>query len=125
MIRSVGRVKPASGGYQRQPYRSVIAVADLLGTYFNNPDPLVDGNFPVDDRGRKHQQNPPSCTACHGSVISATVPWDFPAYQPDCAACHANDFQREGDHIGGSSGTVSQNRNCGGSGCHSASSRGW
>jgi predicted CXXCH cytochrome family protein len=57
------------------------------------------------------------CTACH-SNNTETVTWPYSAFAPDCAACHANDFASESDHIGGSSGTVSQNRNCGGSGCH-------
>jgi hypothetical protein len=48
------------------------------------------------------------------------LPFDYPfnQYAPDCAACHANDFESKDDHIGGKNGTVSQNRNCAGSGCH-------
>jgi hypothetical protein len=65
----------------------------------------------------------PGCIACHGPVISGTVPWPFAQYQPFCAACHANDFERKGDHIGGENGTVAQNRNCAGSGCHRVSDR--
>jgi hypothetical protein len=59
------------------------------------------------------------CTACHQSNSEA-VSWPFPAYVPDCAGCHANDFDRKGKHIGGENGTVSQNRDCsgGGTGCH-------
>jgi hypothetical protein len=33
-----------------------------------------------------------ACTDCHGAN-SETVTWSFPAYQPDCAACHANDYK--------------------------------
>lgn len=77
------------------------------------------GNYPGD-----HRRNP-GCTQCHGATISAVIPWRWPQYAPDCAACHAGDFQREGDHIGGSNGTVAQNRNCGGSGCHRVSDRGF
>ena len=57
------------------------------------------------------------CSACHLNNTE-TVNWPHPAFIPDCAGCHANDFRSEGDHIGGNSGTVSQNRNCAGSGCH-------
>ena len=77
------------------------------------------GNYPGDHR------IDPGCTGCHGPTISATIPWPFPQYQPFCAACHANDFRREGDHIGGSNGTVEQNKNCGASGCHRVSSSGF
>jgi len=41
-------------------------------------------------------RNPLACTDCHGGN-SATVTWPFPAYQPDCAACHAGDY-KEGPH---------------------------
>ena len=50
------------------------------------------------------------------SSIDLPFAWPFPAYAPHCAACHANDFRREGDHIGGDNGTVAQNQNCGQSG---------
>lgn len=33
-----------------------------------------------------------ACTACH-QANSEPVNWQFPAYQPDCAGCHANDFE--------------------------------
>jgi hypothetical protein len=32
------------------------------------------------------------CTACH-QTNSEQVVWSAPAYAPDCAACHANDFE--------------------------------
>jgi hypothetical protein len=73
------------------------------------------GNYPGNHR------RDPGCNGCHGSVISSTIPWPYPQYAPDCAACHANDFKRKGKHIGGENGTVSQNRNCAGSGCHRVS----
>jgi hypothetical protein len=46
-------------------------------------------------------------------------------YAPYCAACHANDFERKGDHIGGQNGTVEQNKDCsnGGRGCYRVSDR--
>ena len=75
------------------------------------------GNYPGDHR------RDPGCNACHGNTISATIPYRWPQYAPDCASCHANDFDRKGDHIGGENGTVSQNRNCAGSGCHRVSDR--
>ena len=70
------------------------------------------GNYP----GRHRRE--PSCSTCHGSPISATIPYRWTQYAPFCAACHANDFERKGDHIGGENGTVAQNQNCAGSGCH-------
>jgi hypothetical protein len=75
------------------------------------------GNYPGNHRVD------PGCIACHGPVISGTVPWPFAQYEPFCAACHANDFERKGDHIGGENGTVAQNKNCAGSGCHRVSDR--
>jgi predicted CXXCH cytochrome family protein len=80
-------------------------------------DPL--GNYPGD-----HRRNP-GCNGCHGNTISANIPWRWPEYAPFCAACHAGDFEREGDHNGGDNGTVAQNRNCGGSGCHRVSDSGF
>ena len=65
-----------------------------------------------------------ACTQCHQGN-SEIVNWPFPVYQPDCAGCHANDFERKGDHNGGENGTVSENRNCGDSGCHNISGREW
>jgi hypothetical protein len=60
-----------------------------------------------------------SCSDCHASN-SQLVPWPAPAYAPDCAACHANDYD-PGEHRG----TLSQNRDCAGSGCHRVSDRDW
>jgi hypothetical protein len=77
------------------------------------------GNYPGDHR------NDPGCTGCHGSTISSTIPWRYSQYQPHCAACHANDFRRKDDHIGGENGTIEQNKNCGQSGCHRVTSREW
>jgi len=55
------------------------------------------------------------CNDCHTSNAQA-VPWPFPAYAPDCAACHASDY-RPGPHRNAS---VSQLRDCAGS-CHQSS----
>ena len=71
-----------------------------------------------------HRVNP-GCSACHGSNISSTFSWPFSRYAPFCAGCHANDFASQSDHIGGRSGTVEQNKNCGRSGCHSINDRNW
>ena len=73
------------------------------------------GEYPGDHR------RDPGCNTCHGSPISATIPYRWTQYAPFCAACHANDFESEGKHIGGKSGTVAQNRNCADSGCHRVS----
>lgn len=75
------------------------------------------GNYPGNHRVD------PGCNQCHGNNISSSIPWPFAQYAPDCAACHANDFESESDHIGGKNGTVEQNRNCATSGCHKVSDR--
>ena len=33
-----------------------------------------------------------ACNACH-VTNSQTMVWKFPAYKPDCAACHADKFR--------------------------------
>ncbi|HET6473301.1 MAG TPA: cytochrome c3 family protein, partial [Pseudomonadales bacterium] len=71
-------------------------------------------NYPGDHRG-----NPP-CTACH-TTNAEVVPWPYPAYQPDCAGCHAADY-RPGAH---GNKSVSVNRDCGSSGCHRVSASSW
>lgn len=79
------------------------------------------GNYPGDHR------RDPGCTGCHkGSIGGGINSGNYPnqlQYAPDCAGCHANDFESESDHIGGKNGTVSQNRNCAGSGCHKVGDR--
>jgi len=55
------------------------------------------------------------CIACHQSNTQ-TATWTTPAYRPDCAGCHANDYV-PGEHQGWS---VSRNRNCAGT-CHKSS----
>jgi hypothetical protein len=75
------------------------------------------GNYPGDHR------RDPGCTGCHGDTISSSIPWPAPQYAPFCAACHANDFRSKDKHIGGKNGTVEQNKNCAGSGCHRVSSK--
>lgn len=73
------------------------------------------GNYPGDHR------SDPGCSGCHGGSVDLPFIYPFDQYEPECAACHARDFERKGDHIGGESGTVEQNKNCAGSGCHRVS----
>jgi hypothetical protein len=68
------------------------------------------GNYPGDHRGN------PTCNQCHTSNAE-TIPWPAPSYQPDCAGCHADDYE-PGAHDRAS---VSTMRNCAGS-CHLQSS---
>jgi hypothetical protein len=61
-----------------------------------------------------------TCTSCH-TANSQQITWPFPAYQPDCAGCHANDFE-SGPHKKYESPTtvnytVSELRDCSGA-CH-------
>ncbi|NOR43651.1 MAG: hypothetical protein GQ572_09975, partial [Gammaproteobacteria bacterium] len=70
------------------------------------------GNYPGD-----HWRDP-GCSVCHGSSINPTFVYPSPTYATFCAACHERDFKPKGKHIGGESGTVEQNKNCAGSGCH-------
>jgi predicted CXXCH cytochrome family protein len=84
-------------------------------------------NFKHDPNGDypgNHRRDP-GCNGCHGNTISASIPWPRSQYAPFCAACHASDFKRKDKHIGGENGTVAQNKNCGGSGCHRVSDRGF
>ncbi|MBL1274872.1 MAG: hypothetical protein COB30_002180 [Ectothiorhodospiraceae bacterium] len=85
-------------------------------TSFNH-DPS--GNYPGDHRKKL------ACGACHGNVVTTPFAYPFSQYAPFCAACHKNDFEREGDHIGGKNGSVAQNKDCsgGGRGCHRVSDR--
>lgn len=79
------------------------------------------GDYPGDHR------NDPGCSGCHGSTIATPFVYPSPQYAPFCAACHEGDFRREGDHNGGSNGTVEQNKDCsgGGRGCHKITSSGF
>jgi hypothetical protein len=71
------------------------------------------GEYPGD-----HQGNP-LCTACHLSN-SQTAIWTAPAYRPDCAGCHVNDY-KPGPHKKSENPdaeySVSDLRDCTGS-CH-------
>jgi hypothetical protein len=69
-------------------------------------------NYPGD-----HAVNPP-CRSCHGANSQA-VTWRFSAYRPDCAGCHANDFE-PGEHRkvrDGANYTAGELRDCSGA-CH-------
>ena len=81
------------------------------------------GNYPGDHR------RDPGCTGCHKGSISGGINNDnYPnqlRYAPSCAGCHANDFESEGDHIGGKNGTIEQNKDCAGSGCHKVNDSGF
>jgi hypothetical protein len=66
-------------------------------------------NYPGDHVARL------TCMDCHTSNAEI-VPWQFPAYAPDCAACHASDY-RPDPHRNAS---VSELRDCAGS-CHQSS----
>jgi predicted CXXCH cytochrome family protein len=60
-----------------------------------------------------------TCTDCHGGNAEV-VTWPFAAYQPDCAGCHAGDFE-SGPHKKHENPdvkyTVGEIRNCSGA-CH-------
>ena len=82
-------------------------------TNFKHPS---GSNYPGDHR------RDPGCKGCHkGSIGSGINSSNYPSelqYAPACAGCHARNFKRKDKHIGGKNGTVAQNKNCAGSGCH-------
>jgi hypothetical protein len=95
------------------------------GTFDHCPNTNANNNRCGDYPG-DHRIGKASCRDCHRSNSATPVTYpDQAQYAPFCAGCHAGDFRREGDHIGGSNGTVQQNRDCGQSGCHRVSSNGW
>jgi len=69
----------------------------------------VSGAYPGDHSGN------PVCTQCH-TANSQVMNWPAPAYQPDCAGCHASDYKAGVDKHQ----SLSLDRNCAGS-CHQAS----
>jgi len=77
-------------------------------------------NYPGDHR------RDPGCTGCHKGPIGAGInSGNYPnqlQYAPFCAGCHAKNFRSQSDHIGGKNGTIEQNKNCAGSGCHKVTS---
>ncbi|MFQ5469070.1 MAG: cytochrome c3 family protein [Gammaproteobacteria bacterium] len=86
--------------------------------------PSIFSHDPKGDYPGDHRRDP-GCAACHGNSINSTFMWPSPQYAPFCAACHEKDFRSEGDHNGGKSGTVEQNKNCGASGCHKITKNGF
>jgi len=72
----------------------------------------------------KHKKDT-GCGFCH-KTLPKLVPytWPNPTLSDSCAGCHKNDFRSNGNHIGGKTGTVDQNKDCsgGGSGCHRVTS---
>ena len=73
-----------------------------------------------------------ACTDCHvdnSQVPTYSTPFDTASppndLTPYCAGCHRKNFKQKGDHNGGKSGTVLQNKDCsgGGSGCHKVTSK--
>jgi len=81
-------------------------------------DPLIfrhlSATYPGDHRAALQ------CADCHLGKAEA-VPWPNPTYQPDCAACHANDYRNGVDRHT----NLSVDRNCGSGGCHRVSDRDW
>jgi hypothetical protein len=58
-----------------------------------------------------------TCSRCHTSN-SQVVTWNYGSYKPDCAGCHANDYERdEHTKYGNVDYTVSELRDCSGA-CH-------
>jgi hypothetical protein len=85
--------------------------------------PGTDANFNTcsdNDYPGDHKPGKAACIACHKDNTAVIASFRNSQYHPFCAACHAGDFEPEGDHNGGKSGTVEQNKDCsgGGSGCH-------
>lgn len=81
-----------------------------------NPRYTHTGAYPGD-----HRRNL-ACTDCH-TGNSEVVTYASPAYQPDCAGCHARDYEPDVDRHGNRN--VSENRDCSGSGCHSVRDDEW
>jgi len=61
-----------------------------------------------------------ACTRCH-LANSDAVQWPTPAYMPDCAGCHFNDYRPGVDKHNG----IAADRNCASSGCHRITEREW
>ena len=92
-----------------QPCEVCHAPMSWLSIGFRHSSP----NYPGDHRG------PPPCQACH-TGNSETIAWPAPTYQPDCAGCHANDYDASHHKKVDSPRilyTVSELRDCSGA-CH-------
>jgi len=77
---------------------------------YNHPS---NSDYPGDHNGNV------GCSKCHRQN-DQNISYPSPAYTGTCAACHARDFDA-GEHDGG----LSNNLNCGDSGCHRVRDRGW
>ena len=70
-------------------------------------------NYPGDHRSSV------TCLSCH-TTNSQTISWRYPSYSPDCAGCHANEYE-SGEHrktqTPATYYTVGELRDCAGS-CH-------
>jgi hypothetical protein len=114
-----GGATPKSGGHLSTTEQCDVchSTNGWAPTNFNHSP---SGNYPGDHR------RDPGCNGCHkGSIGAGLTIENYPSqlrYAPFCAGCHAGDFESEDDHIGGRSGTIEQNKNCAGSGCHSVNS---
>jgi len=89
----------------------------------NNACSLNGTKYPGD-----HRSGRTTCKSCH--TQNSVTPVSYPnqsRYAPDCAGCHAGDFDRKGDHNGGENGTIEQNKDCsgGGRGCHKVNDNGF
>ena len=60
-----------------------------------------------------------SCLSCHRNN-NENINYSSPGFAPFCAACHEGDYD-PGEH----DGTLSDNKECGNSGCHLVSDRDW
>ncbi|MDH5256458.1 MAG: cytochrome C, partial [Gammaproteobacteria bacterium] len=60
-----------------------------------------------------------SCASCHRNNRD-TITYSSPGLAPACAGCHEGDYD-SGEH----ERSVSENKNCGQSGCHRVSDRDW
>jgi hypothetical protein len=77
---------------------------------------MAGGNYPGDHRVA------PACRDCHATNTDAAT-WTAPAYKPDCAGCHAQDYKPDPHQkydLGGGQKvlyTVGELSNCSGA-CH-------
>lgn len=108
---------------QPQNHFNTTAQCDVCHTT-NGWAPTSKFKHTTNDYPGDHNRNV-GCVNCHTTNDEVISSFRSSPYHPDCAACHSGDFRRKGDHIGGSNGTVAQNKNCGASGCHRVSGNGF
>jgi len=84
----------------------------LISTWLSAKYTHLDtSNYPGDHRRANR------CIDCHKDNSQVVIYLDT-LYVPFCASCHSRHFSAKAAHIGGTSGTVEQNKDCGASGCH-------